>query len=667
MKRINKLFIVTLLFSLITSFSGCAKNSPLVFENGAAQPVFSFTEVSENYDNETSNVIRYCVWVETDNDMDKDGTKDLVKALVQVPRLAYEGSYKAATIFEARPYIAGTQDLKVTDEAVNTSTAAIDPQAWYYESPYVQGSQNYEDLSWYDYFLVRGFAVVSSAGPGTLGSDGYVSIGSSNETDAFASIIEWLHGDRIAYTNRNRDTQIKADWSNGNVGMTGKSYGGTTQYALAARGVDGLKTIVPVAGITRWYDYIQGQGVTIDASNSYLSYLSQYCNSTTFNAEEFRKSKEGYLAFINDMNYQEALLNGNYGQIWEDRDYVDGLLKCNIPMLIVEGMNDDNVRTNQLIDIGFKLENQKSERKMILHQGGHQVPANPTNQTEIMIGDQSYDEILNKWFSHYLYGVNNGIENMPQNQYQSNIDGSWHTFESNNLEYIITDYELEGAHLSSRALPKSFDDWSKDAWYGQDNSAIKRYVLEEVGSEGIEIFENMVLDLKLSADILPKNPEDLMVSAYLVDECDELFMAYNADDETQVPTTVINEKSIEQVPNGMSYDLVEYKQEECNYKIISMAWFDLCNPQTGNNPQAWIKQAESIKQGETNNYKVVMNPVIYTVAPGHKLVLYIFPYDLGRIEYGSELEYISDAYYDHLNSEYSFSIIEQSKLSICTR
>ena len=38
---------------------------------------------------------------------DGDGKLDLVKAVVQVPRAAAEGDYKAATIYEARPYITG--------------------------------------------------------------------------------------------------------------------------------------------------------------------------------------------------------------------------------------------------------------------------------------------------------------------------------------------------------------------------------------------------------------------------------------------------------------------------------------------------------------------------------------------------------------------------------
>ena len=53
---------------------------------------------------------RYCVYVESDYDMDGDGKRDLIKVLVQVPRSAAEGNYKAASLFEARPYCAGVQE-----------------------------------------------------------------------------------------------------------------------------------------------------------------------------------------------------------------------------------------------------------------------------------------------------------------------------------------------------------------------------------------------------------------------------------------------------------------------------------------------------------------------------------------------------------------------------
>ena len=178
------------------------KLQPL-YMNGMAQPIFPYTtgEVTEGYSNDESDIIRYCVYVETNYDTDDDGKLDLVKALVQIPRAAMEGNYKAATIYEARPYITGCNEsmnpgknlgsesydisklYSQPDKRVPAGTAttadaaaAADSADWYYWNPYEQ-MYDYEDLNWYDYYLVRGFAVVECGGLGTKGSDGFETCG----------------------------------------------------------------------------------------------------------------------------------------------------------------------------------------------------------------------------------------------------------------------------------------------------------------------------------------------------------------------------------------------------------------------------------------------------------------------------------------------------------
>ena len=198
-----------------------------VFENGLAQPVFKFTDgkTGEKYDPATSSIVRYCVYVESDYDMDGDGKRDLVKAFIQVPRSAVEGSYKAATLYEARPYCAGVQadgydhmkeveskeyckfdfaDLdkevpaRIPEGTISAMDLALkaDPADWYYPDKGNNNSMVYENLDNFNYYLVRGFAVVVSAGFGALGSDGFNYVGSEYERDAFKSVVEWLHGDR---------------------------------------------------------------------------------------------------------------------------------------------------------------------------------------------------------------------------------------------------------------------------------------------------------------------------------------------------------------------------------------------------------------------------------------------------------------------------------------
>ena len=154
---------------------------------------------------------------------------------------------------------------------------------------------DYEDLEWYDYYLVRGFAVVECGGLGTKGSDGFETCGTDLEIDAFKCVIEWLHGDRVAYTDKTSNITIAADWSSGKVGMTGRSYAGTTQFGLATTGVAGLETIVPVAGIASWYEYTNSQGISTSAwSASYSEMLAWYCNGRYLDPADYATIAEKY-------------------------------------------------------------------------------------------------------------------------------------------------------------------------------------------------------------------------------------------------------------------------------------------------------------------------------------------------------------------------------------
>lgn len=123
------LFAVTLSFFSVT---GCGSKEPvkedavetaqeteettsqeeavsLIFEDGKAQPILEFSDLrNPYYTNEDSDILRYCVYVETDFDTDADGNADLVKVLMQVPRAAAKGDFKAATIYDPTPYGAGT-------------------------------------------------------------------------------------------------------------------------------------------------------------------------------------------------------------------------------------------------------------------------------------------------------------------------------------------------------------------------------------------------------------------------------------------------------------------------------------------------------------------------------------------------------------------------------
>ena len=222
----------------------------------------------------------------------------------------------------------------MTSSALALATTFESPESWTNE---------------YDYFLVRGFAVVEAAGLGTYGSEGIECCSTEMERDAFVAIVEWLAGkaDRHAYTNATDNVEVKAEWSSGNVGMIGVSYPAEMAYATATSAVDGLKTIVPVAGPISMYDEHNSQGICTQDLNSYnhLTIQADACASRFF--PEHSPSKESlslyerYRTFVRDGQTQ---LQGDYGPFWEDRDwYAKGMrARMSASALIVMGFKDSS-------------------------------------------------------------------------------------------------------------------------------------------------------------------------------------------------------------------------------------------------------------------------------------------------------------------------------------
>lgn len=630
-----------------------AKKLQPLFINGEAQPIFPYTSgaVEEGYSNDESDIIRYMVYVETNYDTDQDGKLDLVKALVQIPRAAMEGDYKAATIYEARPYITGCTDRynstgKTGDYdiagmysqpekrvAAGTATTAevaavADSKDWYYYNP-AEDMMDYEDLDWYDYYLVRGFAVVECGGLGTLDSEGYETCGTDLEIDAFKCVIEWLHGDRVAYTDRENNIAIEADWSNGKVGMTGRSYAGTTQFGLATTGVEGLETIVPVAGIASWYEYSFCQGVS-NGGITYTEKLASYCAGRYLNLESANSiMDDSYEAYLNTLYQLQAELNGDYDATgythWTSRDYTLNASNIKCPALIVHGLNDENVRTKQF-DLMYKAYKEAGATvKLLLHQNGHLTPTYPAGGTETNIGDELYDDVLNKWFSHYLYGVKNGAEKMAAVTAQSNVDGSWVTYDS---------WEAASKKLlkSDSTETVSITNGSTRNWY-KPAEAIKGNTENSVAytmdvTKDMTIEGTIAVHFTAATQASETNTDNLKVAAYLYDVAEEEFDVFNRSG-SYLPNEIIStaEEGGAWMGGGLkNFDLVKYSMSKATYKQIEYGWMDLCNPYSGYDSASATRDLRVDVDGNTYyDYTLYLQPNLYTVKAGHKLVLVIVP------------------------------------------
>ena len=657
-----------------------------VFENGLAQPVFKFTDgkTGENYDPATSSIVRYCVYVESDYDMDGDGKRDLVKAFIQVPRSAVEGSYKAATLYEARPYCAGVQadgydhmkeveskeyrkfdfaDLdkevpaRIPEGTISAMDLALkaDPADWYYPDKGNNNSMVYENLDNFNYYLVRGFAVVVSAGFGALGSDGFNYVGSEYERDAFKSVVEWLHGDRVAYADREGKIETKADWANGNVAMTGRSYAGTMPFAVATTGVEGLKTIVPVAGIADWYTQQNMQGAQRYWPKEMLnSFLAYFCSSRYNDETLSEKQLDDIAAFHHELSLQQLKCGFDYDpDFWGAGNYRLHADQIKCSALIVHGFNDENVSTKQFEMMHTAFEQAGQTVKLILHQGPHITPTMANKNYGILIDGKFYDDIVNEWISHYLYGVENGAEKMPEVLAQTNYDQKkWETESAWETEYTM---KLTSKEESKTVIDTDWEKAGVSAENFDDVMALKstnmaqRYVTDPF-EKAVTVQGTVCLNLKaalkdgnIETDFDPENRndvdtltmqlgnskvsgkmDDVEIAVLLCDVCDEEFDSIQTVDPERniVPVTTVKEGGIMNGGDLPAFDEAEFNTVHKKYRVITRAFADLCNPEAGYAPETAQNSIE-LKKGEYHDYTVYLNATRYTVEPGHRLAVVV--------------------------------------------
>lgn len=648
------------------------KKSPL-FLNGRAQPIFPYTtgeKEDQDYKYEDSQIVRFPVYVETDYDTDADGKPDLVKAIVQLPKAVAQGDFKAATILEARPYVAGTLDENyVTLESLGLPTdgsydmkklhsqpakrqpvssettveAAKKAKAsdWYYYSPY-EYIYDYEDLNWYDYFLVRGYAFISSAGLGTKGSEGFNTTGSDLEINAFKNIIEWVNGKRKAYTDKTSNVEIKADWATGNVAMTGLSWAGTTTFGVAATGVEGLKTIVPAAGIASWYDYFNSQGTQFgNAPYSDLSWLSLYVSTRMLDQDDWAGIWQNYSNYINQLNKDQYAHDRNYSDVWKERDYTLHPENLKTSALIVHGLNDDNVKTKHFELMYDALKKAGQDVKLYLHQGDHVYPAAMSRGYGITANGQDFYDLLNTWLTHYLYGVDNHVESLPAVLAQNNYDPSkWTSYDnwkssqrlflnasSKRLEETISsDYAAAGVEIANRNETVSKASSKANLTFVSD-------VTEDTTIKGH-------IPVHFKAALAKGQGKNFQINALLVDVADEDFDVVGNGSVKQDKTA----DGFWMGSNLSNLSVAEYETIKTKYKVIAKGWINLANPESGYDSASSRASIEP-KVGEYHDYTVYLQPNLYRVKKGHKLALVFNTYDPSdlTVEHPYEVTFKTDS------------------------
>ena len=291
-------------------------------------------------------------------------------------------------------------------------------------------------------YVPHGYAVAQVSVFGTGNSNHCMDLMGTDEQRGIDAAVTWLG---------------EAGWSNGNVGIIGKSYDGSTPWQAATFGNPYLATIVPMSGLIGVHELMWRNG-SMEARGMIMHngvYGSFGIDGDGGDAENLC---EGYLeGYINGpAAYQTGGMVDYAGNTyWTERSFLDRVLtNYNGSVYIIQGMQDWNVDPHMAFPTHQLVEDAGIEVKTLAGQWAHDYPDRLEGHSSqgSGAGAEAYpytlrwdwaDEML-YWFDWYLKGEGRaptlGVE-MQDNR------GGWRfetTYPAMDTEYV----EINGADLS---------------------------------------------------------------------------------------------------------------------------------------------------------------------------------------------------------------------------
>lgn len=495
------------------------------------------------------------VFVESPTDTDQDGKLDLIFVSIDRPLV----DQKLPTIYTISPYALGGNE----DAANHSVDSEILPQDDTFFKPvtsfnkiltsfnYKKMNQNFsgEDFNLFKYAQVRAHSL------GTGRSTGCPTVGDQSETLAAKSVIDWLNGKAKAYSSEGK--LVRADWSNGKVGMIGTSYDGTLPIMLATTGVEGLKAIVPIAAISNWYDYYRANGLVVNPGG----YVGEDADVLGYYIVR-RGTCKSQLENITKFMGRE---HGDFSAFWQDRDHLSKAKNIKAATFIIHGQSDWNVKQKNAIQLWSALDG-IVPRRMFLHRGGH----GSTSQFGV-------PKKIQDWFDHFLLDEENGITKGPQ------------------VEVELPD----GTLVTQESWPH--EDSETQRLYFTENSSLKMSSNKEFKMAITDVGQSIKVE-----ELIDNSEEKKEGRLVFVTSSFERSRLLTGTPEIHLNFSVLNRKAA-----NITVALVEYIKNG-NGKIITRGWADPQNYRS-------VSHGESLIPGQSYPLSFQLEPKEYRIASGSKL------------------------------------------------
>ena len=591
------LVAITLAVGSLAPAAAVAQAPPIVVANGMTQPIYNF-----------STAIEQTLWVEIPTDTNSDGVLDRVRIQTSRPS-ELDGVAKVPVVMELSPYRQNTwggvpykDDYRTIDEL---------PQSIFRHPADVVGGP-YANLptTWDDYYVPRGYGVVIGESVGTANSTGCPTVGDDAETQSAKAIIDWLNGRAPGFDAQAGGNAVFADWANGDVGMIGSSYNGTIPNQVATTGVEGLKTIVPVVGISDWYNYYRENGLVVAPGTFQGEDLDVLFGFIAGQARTLGECFDEYQA----MGVAQDRISGDYSAYWDARNYVPKAKHIKASVFVVDGRNDWNVKPSQWGRWWDELTHYKIARKIWLHNGGHGTPGNNASYTLPSGQVWNYQQTVNRWFDHWLWGVENGIMEEPRAIVQR----------ENNVNMAHADWPEPGSTSTRVNLTAG----AADASGGLSTGTVvaPKQARQTFVDQGREVGSTQN---RPGMPMLIANP-DVATGQRLVYLSEPLTAAVRL---SGTPTIRLRASVDNRSAANLTAYLVDYAAE-------GTAGLDLCSPSSTCTmvTRGWTDvqnrvrrdKTDPILQGHSYDFELDLHPDDYVFQPGRRIGLVVFSTDSGN-------------------------------------
>ena len=308
----------------------------------------------------------------------------------------------------------------------------------------------------FENFVPHGYAFAQVAVFGTELSSGCFDYRGAGEGLGIHNAVEWLGSQ---------------NWSNGHVGLYGKSYEGATQWEAAALGSEYLKTIVPISGTTALHPLLYKNGSA--EARSQVMHMNYFSSTVDYNEDDLDNVCPDIVEglFAGPVTYGAGELDPYMSNYYDERSHIDKAFEnWNGSVYWVQGLQDWNVDPHQVfggpigvnwyqdyIDAGFEI-------RGILGQWEHNYPDQWTkhNAQDSGYGGEAIHNMtrwdwaqdLFEWYEYYLKGI--GTQPDLTAQVQRN-DGQWRieeTWPPENIEWFdlpLSDCSSSGAFTGGGA------------------------------------------------------------------------------------------------------------------------------------------------------------------------------------------------------------------------